>query len=137
MNNAIGEAKADKYGYKRVVDLPFSEAVSRLKDALKDEGFGVLTEIDLKAKFKEKLDKDFGEYLILGACNPSFAYDALEKDIDLGLLLPCNAVVYENDGKTVVALIDAEKMLSVTGNTELTDLAGEVNAKLERALSSV
>lgn len=137
MNNAIGEAKAEKYGYKQVVDLPFPEAVSRLKDALKDEGFGVLTEIDLKAKFKEKLDKDFGEYLILGACNPSLAYGALEMDIDLGLLLPCNAVVYERDGKTVIALIDAEKMLSVTGSDELAGLATEVNEKLKRAMSSI
>lgn len=137
MNNAIGEAKAEKYGYKQFVDLPFPEAVSRLKDALKNEGFGVLTEIDLKAKFKEKLDKDFGEYLILGACNPSLAYGALEMDIDLGLLLPCNAVVYERDGKTVIALIDAEKMLSVTGSDELAGLATEVNEKLKRAMSSI
>lgn len=131
------KSKREEYGYKRVVDLPFVEAVQRVKDALKGEGFGVLTEIDLKSKFKEKLNEEFGEYLILGACNPEFAYRALQIDIDLGLLLPCNAVVYENEGKTVVALIDADKMLSVTGSDQLAAIAGEVNQKLKRALSSI
>lgn len=131
------ELQTGNYGFSRTVDLPFAEAVEAIKATLKDEGFGVLTEIDLKAKFKEKLDKDFGEYMILGACNPQFAFEALGKEMDLGLLLPCNATVYERDGRTVIALIDAEKMMSVTGNPELAAFAGEVNQRLKRALDRV
>ncbi|HSI88589.1 MAG TPA: DUF302 domain-containing protein, partial [Pyrinomonadaceae bacterium] len=113
------------YGISRKVELGFEEAVSRVTETLKEEGFGVLTEIDLKAKFKEKLDKDFGEYKILGACNPGFAFEALETDIDLGLLLPCNVVVYEKDGNTTVAAIDPVKMMSVADNAELEPVAAE------------
>lgn len=141
MGNEATETQTDlqtrNYGFSRTLDLPFGEAIERIKATLKDEGFGVLTEIDLKAKFKEKLDKEFGEYMILGACNPQFAFEALGKEMDLGLLLPCNATVYEHDGKTVIALIDAEKMMSVTGNPELAMFAAEVNERLRRALSRV
>ncbi|MBX3267268.1 MAG: DUF302 domain-containing protein [Acidobacteria bacterium] len=127
----------DKYGIKRAVPLAFEEALEKTKEALKAEGFGVLTEIDLKAKFKEKLDKDFGGYIILGACNPKYAFEALGKDMDIGLLLPCNVVVYEENGSTVVAAIDAKKMLSVTGSDELEQFAGDVNEMLRRAIESI
>jgi uncharacterized protein (DUF302 family) len=119
------------------VELGFEEAVSRVTETLKEEGFGVLTEIDLKAKFKEKLDKDFGEYKILGACNPGFAFEALGTDMDLGLLLPCNVVVYEQNGKTVVAAIDPVKMMSVAGNADLNRIAGEVETSLRRAIDNI
>lgn len=131
------EIEKGAYGFSRSLEIPFDKVIERVKATLKDEGFGVLTEIDLKAKFKEKLDKDFGEYMILGACNPSFAFEALGREMDLGLLLPCNAVVYEKDGKTVVGLIDAVKMMEVTHNPELAEFAGEVNERLKRALDRV
>src|SRR5690606_34348988 len=125
------------YGISRKVELGFEEAVSRVTETLKEEGFGVLTEIDLKAKFKEKLDKDFGEYKILGACNPGFAFEALEADYDLGLLLPCNVVVYEKDGSTTVAAIDPVKMMSVADNAELERVAAEVDTRLRRAIENI
>lgn len=137
MKDIKNEIEKGDYGFRRTVELSFGDAVERIKSALKDEGFGVLTEIDMKAKFKEKLDKDFGEYVILGACNPGFAFQSLGIEIDLGLLLPCNAVVYERNGKIVIGLIDAEKMLGLTGRSELANMAKEVNSRLERALASV
>ena len=104
-----------KYGLSKTVDLPFDEAVEKARAALKEEGFGVLCEIDIKEKLKEKLDVDFRNYVILGACNPHLAYKTLQEEIGIGLLLPCNVVVYETDeaGKSVVAAIDAKTMLSV------------------------
>ena len=125
------------YGISRKVELGFEEAVSRVTETLKDEGFGVLTEINLKAKFKEKLDKDFGEYKILGACNPGFAFEALGTDMDLGLLLPCNVVVYEKDESTTVAAIDPVKMMSVAESPELDKIAGEVETRLRRAIENI
>ena len=107
------------YGYARVLDLPFGEAVERARAALKDEGFGVLCEIDVKEKLREKLGVDFRNYLILGACNPPLAHQALQQELNIGLLLPCNVVVYELAGRTVVAAIDAAKMLSVADNPAL------------------
>lgn len=127
----------NKYGIKRSVPLAFEEALEKTKEALKVEGFGVLTEIDLKAKFKEKLDEDFGSYVILGACNPKYAFEALGKDMDIGLLLPCNVVVYVENGSTFVAAIDAKKMLSVTGSDELEQFAGDVNEMLRRAIEGI
>lgn len=126
-----------EYGIKRELALTFEDALEKTKDALKAEGFGVLTGIDLKAKFKEKLEKEFDNYIILGACNPKYAYEALGKDMDIGLLLPCNVVVYEESGSTVVAAIDAKKMLAVTGSNELDEFAGDVNAMLRRAIESI
>ncbi|HRK50373.1 MAG TPA: DUF302 domain-containing protein [Pyrinomonadaceae bacterium] len=137
MKDIKNEIEKGDYGFRRTVELSFGDAVERIKSALKDEGFGVLTEIDMKAKFKEKLDKDFGEYVMLGACNPGFAFQSLGIEMDLGLLLPCNAVVYERNGKIVIGLIDAEKMLGLTGRSELANMAKEVNSRLERALASV
>jgi len=125
------------YGYKRTIEAGFSEALERTREALKKEGFGVLSEIDIKAKLEEKLGVDFGKYVILGACNPPIAYQALQEEIGLGLLLPCNVVVYEDQGETVVAAIDAAKMLSVVGNPKLDAAAGTVNEKLRRAIDSL
>ena len=87
-----------EYGYKRKVDYSFEESVNRLREELPEEGFGVLTEIDVKATLKKKLDADFDKYIILGACNPPFAYRALQAEKDIGLLLPCNIVVYIDKG---------------------------------------
>jgi uncharacterized protein (DUF302 family) len=125
------------YGFGRSLDAPFAEAVERARVALKNEGFGVLCEIDVSEKLKEKLGVDFTRYLILGACNPPMAYQALQREINLGLLLPCNVVVYEKDGLAVVAAIDAARMLSVVGNRELSAVAAQVNAKLRKVIETL
>lgn len=125
------------YGDVRTVNLSFEQAVSRLEAALKSEGFGVLCQIDIQAKMKEKLGIDFPRYLILGACNPPLAHQALQGDINLGLLLPCNAVVYERNGEVRVGAVNAASMLSVAHHPELESLARQVDDKLQRALDRV
>jgi uncharacterized protein (DUF302 family) len=122
------------YGYGRTVEIPFHQAIERITDALKEEGFGILSRIDVHEKLKEKLGVDFENYVILGACNPPIAYQSLRTERNLGLLLPCNVVVYEDGGRTVVAAIDAKKMLSIVGNPALEEAAGQVNEKLQRAV---
>ena len=130
-----------RYGFSKTVALPFEEAVEKARIALKEEGFGVLCEIDIKEKLKEKLGVDFRNYVILGACNPPLAYKTLQQDLGIGLLLPCNVVVYETDeaGKSVVAAIDAKTMLSVVGtnNATINAVAAEVNEKLERVVAQL
>jgi uncharacterized protein (DUF302 family) len=126
-----------KYGYVRAVALPFDEAVARLEAALKAEGFGVLCNIDIQAKLKEKLGVEFPRYVILGACNPPLAHQALEFEVNLGLLLPCNAVVYEKDGRVWAGVVDAVRMLSVVENPQMNPMAEGVNSKLRRALDSL
>jgi uncharacterized protein (DUF302 family) len=125
------------YGYSKTLDLSFVKAVERAKEALKTEGFGVLCEIDIKEKLKEKLDVDFRDYIILGACNPPLAYQTLQAEIDIGLLLPCNVIVYEQGGKAVVSAIDAAKMMTVVGNPQLETTAKQVNEKLRRVIESL
>jgi len=129
-----------KYGFSKTVNLPYEEAVERARAALKAEGFGVLCEIDIKDKLKEKLGVDFRNYVILGACNPQLAFKTLQQEINIGLLLPCNVIVYEADepGKSVVAAIDAKTMLSVIGDNATLDLvAVEVNENLKRVIASL
>ena len=125
------------YGYGRMLDLPFAQAIERAREALKSEGFGVLCEIDIKEKLKEKLGVDFRNYVILGACNPPLAYQTLQEELGIGLLLPCNVVVYEQDGRSVVAAVDAVKMLSVVGNPKLEATASQVNEMLRRVIDSL
>jgi len=125
------------YGYGKTLNLAFGIAVQRAREALKSEGFGVLCEIDIKEKLKEKLGVDFANYLILGACNPPLAYGALQQEMNIGLLLPCNVVVYEKDDKSFVGAIDAVKMLSVVGNPALTATADQVNKKLRRVIDNL
>jgi uncharacterized protein (DUF302 family) len=125
------------YGYRRLLDLPFDDVVEKTRAALAAEGFGILTEIDLAGKFNEKLGVDHEPYLIIEACDPRVAFPALQEESDLGLLLPCNVVVYRKEGKTVVSAIDAERMLSITENPALAESASEVNARLQRALKSI
>lgn len=129
-----------KYGFSRTLELSYEEAVKKTTAALKEEGFGLLCEIDIKEKLKEKLGVDFRRYIILGACNPPLAYKTLQEEINIGLLLPCNVVVYEADdaGKSVVAAIDAKTMLSVVGgNATLEAVATEVNEKLKRVVAQL
>jgi len=134
-NKPVGEHVG--YGYGRTLDAPFEAAAQRARESLKSEGFGVLCEINIKEKLKEKLGVDFTNYLILGACNPPLAYKALQNEMNLGLLLPCNVVVYEKDGKTFVAAVDAAKMLSVVENSALIETAGLVNEKLRRVIDNL
>lgn len=108
----------------------------RAREALKAEGFGVLCEIDIKEKLKEKLGVDFRNYVILGACNPALA-QTLQDEINISLLLPCNVIVYEKDGRSVVSAVDAAKMLSVVGNPKLESTASEVNEKLRRVIENL
>ena len=129
-----------RYGFSKTLDVPYEEAVAKARGALKAEGFGVLCEIDIKDKLKEKLGVDFRNYVILGACNPALAYKTLQQEINIGLLLPCNVVVYEADeaGKSIVAAIDAKMMLSVVeDNATLDAIATEVNEKLKRVVAQL
>ena len=129
-----------QYGFSKTLDVPYAEAVERARAALKEEGFGVLCEIDIKEKLKEKLGVDFRKYVILGACNPALAYKTLQQELNIGLLLPCNVIVYQADeaGKSVVAAIDAKTMLSVVGdNADLDAVATEVNEKLKRVVAQL
>ncbi|HEX6124599.1 MAG TPA: DUF302 domain-containing protein [Pyrinomonadaceae bacterium] len=139
MENAAAKQSIDKikYGYTRQVPKGFDEAVERTREVLNDEGFGILSEIRMDEKLKEKLGVDFRKYVILGACNPPLAYETVQHDINIGLLLPCNVIVYEADkaDSSVVAAIDAKAMMSVVGDApEIVEVAGQVNEKLRRAL---
>jgi uncharacterized protein (DUF302 family) len=127
------------YGFKRTIDADFEQTIERTKEALKKEGFGVLSEIRIDEKLKEKLGVDFRRYLILGACNPSLAHKTLQEDINIGLLLPCNVIVYEadNSDSSVVAAIDAKAMMSVVGQDGIEATANEVNEKLQRAIELI
>jgi uncharacterized protein (DUF302 family) len=126
-----------RYGFSKTLDIPYAEAVEKTRTALQEQGFGVLCEIDIKKKLKEKLGVDFRNYVILGACNPPLAYETLQQEINIGLLLPCNVIVYDDGGRTVVAAIDAAKMLSVVGNPTLEATASTVNDKLRRVVESI
>jgi len=129
-----------KYGFSKTLDVPYAEAIEKTRAALKEEGFGVLCEIDIKDKLKEKLGVDFRNYVILGACNPALAYKTLQQEINIGLLLPCNVIVYGADkaGTSVVAAIDAKTMMSVVGdNADLDAVATEVNEKLKRVVAQL
>jgi uncharacterized protein (DUF302 family) len=135
----MSDVKKGKYGYARTVALSYEQAVERVTAALREQGFGVLTEIDVKATLKKKLDKDFPKYVILGACNPHLAYQALTGEIDVGLLLPCNVTVYENpaDGKTVVSVLDPEAMFTLVGRKDIEPLARQARDKVVAALEAV
>ena len=114
-----------------------TDTVERVREELKVEGFGVLTEIDVKATLREKLDIDVEPYVILGACNPALAHRALETEPDIGVLLPCNVVVYERGGVTHVSAVDAERMLSIVESDDLTHVAEDVRARLGAVVGRV
>lgn len=126
-----------EYSLAIEVDRDFGEVVAATRDALAAEGFGVLTEIDVKATMKAKLGVDREDYLILGACNPPLANQALEAEPELGVLLPCNVVVYRTGGRTRVSAVAAEQMLGMVGNDDLAPVATEVAARLDRVLAAV
>ncbi len=121
---------ATGYTLSATTQQPFAETVERVRDELKQEGFGVLCEIDMQATLKEKLGVEGEPYLILGACNPPLAHRALEAEPDLGALLPCNVIVYRRAGETHISAVDAEQMLSIVGNNELAPIAADVRRRL-------
>jgi uncharacterized protein (DUF302 family) len=125
------------YGIGKLVARPFEETVARTRDALKEQGFGVLCEIDVQATLKEKLGVERDRYVILGACNPPLAHRALTAEPEIGLLLPCNVIVYEAEGGTRVSAVEAELMLGVVGNPELSEVAAQVRQKLTSVIESV
>ena len=132
-------APVRSYGFGATLALPYEQALERTRAALKDQGFGVLTEIDVKQTMKAKLDVEFRPYVILGACNPPLAHRALGADLGIGLLLPCNVVVYENaDGTSTVEAMDPEAALGLVGdNPVIADVAHEARARLRHALDAL
>lgn len=123
---------------RKTLGCTYDEALPRVTDALKSEGFGVLTEIDIQSTLKQKLGANFRRYKILGACNPPFAHAALLADLEVGLMLPCNVVVYEDDEHHAVVLaVDPTQTMAATANVKLVELAGEVKAKLGRVLAAL
>jgi uncharacterized protein (DUF302 family) len=128
---------ATGYTLTTTTSLPFADAVTRVREELQKEGFGVLCEIDVQATLKAKLGADREPYTILGACNPPLAHRALATEPELGTLLPCNVVVYVQDGATHISAIDAERMLSIVGNDELAPLAADVRARLAHVVEAV
>ena len=132
-------AATSAYGVGTTVPLDYGRAVDRVKEALATEGFGILCEIDVAATMKKKLDVDFRPYVILGACNPPLAHRALTAERDIGLMLPCNVIVYADDipGRSVIAAMDPVVALEVTGNASIRPLAEDVKSRLTRALAAV
>lgn len=125
------------YGFSKSVDLSFGDTISKVTDELKKEGFGVLTTIDVKETLKKKIDVDFKKYTILGACNLPLAHKALQAKEEIGLLLPCNVIVYEKDNKSVVSVFDPSLMSKVVENENLTPIAEEVKKKLQKVFDSI
>jgi uncharacterized protein (DUF302 family) len=126
-----------KYGFSKTTGYSFEQAIEKVTEELKKEGFGVLTTIDVKDTLKKKIDVDFKKYTILGACNPKLAHSALQVEEELGLLLPCNVIVYEKKEKTVVSIFDPRVMTLVIENPEMKPVAEEVKTKLQRVLEAV
>lgn len=125
-------------GFTTRLNAPYAQAVAQVTDALKAEGFGVLTEIDVKATLKQKLGVDFRRYVILGACNPNLAHQALSADLNIGLLMPCNVIVYEtDDGGVVVSMLDPGAMIDMAGVAGLEALAAEGRARIRRVIEAL
>jgi len=126
------------YGFgKELATGDFEKAREQVVEALKTEGFGVLTEIDVRATLKKKLDVDFRPYVILGACNPPLAHHALNTELEIGLLLPCNVIVYEENGGSVVSIVDPILMLGMVENPELESVASEARTRLVRVIEAL
>ncbi len=126
-----------QYGFSKTIDLPYEQAIEKVTAELKKEGFGVLTSIDIKETLKQKINVDFKKYAILGACNPPIAHRALQEEEELGLLLPCNVIVYEKDDKTRVSIFDPMVMTWIMENDNMKPIATEVQEKLQRVLQAI
>ena len=130
--------KQTEYGFTKTVGLSFEQAIKKVTEELKKEGFGILTEIDVQATLKNKLDVDFTPYKILGACNPPSAYKALQAEEQIGLMLPCNVIIYVNDaGETVVAAVDPIASMQAVENPALGEVAQTIQAKLKAVIERV
>ncbi len=125
------------YGFSKTVDLSFEDTINKVTEELKKEGFGILTTIDIKETLKNKIDVDFKKYTILGACNPTLAHKALQAEEEIGLLLPCNVIVYEKEGKSAVSVFDPSLMSKVVENENLDSIAEEVKEMLLRVFDSI
>lgn len=127
-----------KYYFNKEIQMPFNEAIARVTEELRKEGFGIITEIDVKETLKKKLDVDFRNYKILGACNPSYALQALQAEDKIGTMLPCNVIVQEtSDGKVEVAAIDPIASMQAVENQLLRSVAGQVQAKLKKVIDAL
>lgn len=126
-----------EYGFVKHIDLPFDKVLTKVEEQLKNEGFGILTKIDVKEKLKEKLDIEFSSYVILGACNPKMAHQAISVEWHIGLLLPCNVIVYEKNQKVGVGIIKPTQAMKDIQNDELKRIATEVELKLKRVFDSI
>lgn len=126
-----------QYGFSKITGYGFEQAIEKVTEELKKEGFGVLTSIDVKETLKKKINVDFKKYTILGACNPPLAYQALQAEEELGLLLPCNVIVYEKNDKTIVSVFDPNIMAYLIDNPKMKPVAEEVKGKLKRVLEAV
>jgi uncharacterized protein (DUF302 family) len=126
------------YGFTKEVDGPFEQVLDRLPVQLEKEGFGVISKIDIGQKLREKLGVEFRKYVILGACNPPLAFKAMSAEDNIGLMLPCNVIVYEKaEGKTMVGTVRPSAMMSMVGNAALSEIAAEVEEKLRRVLDTI
>ena len=125
------------YYYSRKIKLPFEKAIDVVTKALKEEGFGVLTQIDVKATLKKKLDVDFRNYIILGACNPPFAYKALQAEDKVGAMLPCNVVIQESETGVEIAAVDPVASMQAIDNSQLVEIANEIQQRLHRVVDSL
>jgi len=126
-----------QYGFSKTVDMPYEQVIEKVSTELKKEGFGVLTSIDVKETLKQKINVDFKKYAILGACNPLIAHRALQEEEELGLLLPCNVVVYEKEDKTHVSIFDPMVMTRIMENDNIKPIATEVQERLQRVLKAI
>ena len=126
-----------KYGFTKEINKPFDEIINLVTEKLKKEGFGILTRIDVNEKFKEKLGIDFKRYEILGACNPQSAYDAIIAEENIGLMLPCNVIVYEKDGRTGISIIKPTMAMGMINNDKLKSVAEKIEHKLERVFNQL
>jgi uncharacterized protein (DUF302 family) len=126
-----------RYGFTKELNKPYEAVVEEITAALKNEGFGILTEINIKEKLKEKLGVEFRKYIILGACSPANAYKSLQVEENIGLMLPCNVIVYEKDGKTVLSVIKPATAMQMIDNAELKKIAENVESQLKQAFDTV
>ena len=126
-----------QYGFSKTLDMSYEQAIDKVTAELKKEGFGVLTFIDVKETLKQKINVDFKKYAILGACNPPIAHKALQTEEELGLLLPCNVIVYEKDNKTGVSIFDPMVMTWIMDNEQMKPIATEVQERLQRVLKAI
>jgi uncharacterized protein (DUF302 family) len=133
----MGDSKMINYGFTKEIDASFEDTFDKVSNELEKEGFGILTQINIAKKFKEKLSIDFKKYIILGACNPPSAHKAILVEENIGLMLPCNVVIYERQNKTVVSIIKPTVAMKMIGNVELEQIATTIERKLKKVFDAI